>query len=337
MQRSIARDLSSSGLDGAVVVEDLTALKALSSRPGIVASKGGATAFDGLGVQWAWDAGSATTADDKTVVTPTAGAAGRYKKLRGGKWWLESGFTPSYDEAATVLSRALAIDTYGVTLTIPASKQLDLIGLRNGGNDLNFTIGSGASVAGHAFYMRSLLGSDAASNLYGVIGSVTNAGPGVVKAVYGRAVAVSGSTGVLMGAAFGINTIAGLSHATGIQITPDTDGGGVVDELIWATANGAAGTVLANYGLLLQDVAIQLGGAGFQMQAKGAGDFIRLNNSAGNATLFSVDSTGKVDFQSTQSTVGAAGAATALPAQPTGYIPIKIAGVARVIPYYAAS
>lgn len=39
----------------------------------------------------------------------------------------------------------------------------------------------------------------------------------------------------------------------------------------------------------------------------------------------------------TQSTVGAAGGASALPATPTGYIIVNVAGTNRVIPYYAAS
>jgi hypothetical protein len=38
-----------------------------------------------------------------------------------------------------------------------------------------------------------------------------------------------------------------------------------------------------------------------------------------------------------QATVGAAGAATALPAQPTGYLKVSVAGVEMVVPYYAAS
>lgn len=40
---------------------------------------------------------------------------------------------------------------------------------------------------------------------------------------------------------------------------------------------------------------------------------------------------------SVQTTVGAAGAASALPANPTGYLVINVAGTNRVIPYYAAS
>ncbi|MGE0533132.1 MAG: right-handed parallel beta-helix repeat-containing protein [Hyphomonadaceae bacterium] len=46
--------------------------------------------------------------------------------------------------------------------------------------------------------------------------------------------------------------------------------------------------------------------------------------------------TGKrIDLQNSQTTVGGAGAASALPANPTGYIPIKVAGTEYVVPYYA--
>lgn len=46
--------------------------------------------------------------------------------------------------------------------------------------------------------------------------------------------------------------------------------------------------------------------------------------------------TGTIDFKvPTQSTVGTAGGASALPATPTGYIEFKINGTAHVIPYYA--
>jgi hypothetical protein len=48
--------------------------------------------------------------------------------------------------------------------------------------------------------------------------------------------------------------------------------------------------------------------------------------------------TGTVDFKlPTQSTVGSAGGASALPANPSGYIEFKINGTPYVIPYYAKS
>jgi hypothetical protein len=47
--------------------------------------------------------------------------------------------------------------------------------------------------------------------------------------------------------------------------------------------------------------------------------------------------TGTHDFSETQTTVGAAGAATALPANPTGYFVIQVNGTEYVVPYYAKS
>ena len=43
------------------------------------------------------------------------------------------------------------------------------------------------------------------------------------------------------------------------------------------------------------------------------------------------------NFKTTQTTVGAAGGATALPATPTGYIEILVNGVEKVLPYYDPS
>jgi len=58
-----------------------------------------------------------------------------------------------------------------------------------------------------------------------------------------------------------------------------------------------------------------------------------------NADLeLSPGGTGVIDLNTaTQSTVGSAGGASALPGTPTGYIKIKIAGTMRVIPFYDES
>lgn len=47
--------------------------------------------------------------------------------------------------------------------------------------------------------------------------------------------------------------------------------------------------------------------------------------------------TGAHDFPHTQTTVGAAGSASALPANPTGYVLVVIDGTERAIPFYAKS
>lgn len=66
-------------------------------------------------------------------------------------------------------------------------------------------------------------------------------------------------------------------------------------------------------------------------------DSIANDTSDGDISI-STQGTGVVDLNTaTQTTVGSAGAASALPATPTGYIKIKIAGTMRVIPFYDES
>jgi len=63
-------------------------------------------------------------------------------------------------------------------------------------------------------------------------------------------------------------------------------------------------------------------------------DTIQNDTSDGDITI-STQGTGVIDLNTaTQSTVGSAGGASALPATPTGYIKIKSAGTMRVIPFY---
>jgi hypothetical protein len=92
-----------------------------------------------------------------------------------------------------------------------------------------------------------------------------------------------------------------------------------------------------------QDVSI--GGTGVKLTATEANftlaeittlraDTIQNDTSDGDISI-STQGTGVIDLNTaTQSTVGSAGGASALPATPTGYIKIKIAGTMRVIPFY---
>ena len=61
-----------------------------------------------------------------------------------------------------------------------------------------------------------------------------------------------------------------------------------------------------------------------------------VSTNASNADLqLGANGTGVIDIlTATQTTVGSAGGANALPGQPTGYIKIKIGGTLRVIPFY---
>jgi len=64
-----------------------------------------------------------------------------------------------------------------------------------------------------------------------------------------------------------------------------------------------------------------------------------LQNDTSNGDIsISTQGTGVVDFNTaTQTTVGSAGGANALPGTPTGYLEVKIGGTARVIPFYDKS
>ena len=205
--------------------------------------------------------------------------------------------TTTYDELAGTMARVLALDSNGDTLTIPANTQLNYIGVRTNSGTVNSAnnhdIGAGGEVAAYTFYNRSTAASNITSNMYGVIGAVYNAGPGTIKGLYGRAIAETGCTGVIVGGVLGANTVPGINIAAGLQMTFDTDSGRAVDYAIWITSVTATTTKI-NYGILLQDVAVQPGGAGFQMSAKGTGDFLVLKNAAGNANLFAVNSLGKI-------------------------------------------
>lgn len=156
--------------------------------------------------------------------------------------------------------------------------------------------GVGAEVVGYSFQMESTSGSDSGSNMYGVIGQVTNAGPGTTKAIYGRATSAPGSTGTIEGLVSGIQTASTTGSSYGIQISGDTytNSGAVAHSAaLWFTPNDGTSVVKANYGILLAStVQIQAGGAGFHMAAGGAGDFLNLVNGALTTTLFQVDSTG---------------------------------------------
>ena len=61
-----------------------------------------------------------------------------------------------------------------------------------------------------------------------------------------------------------------------------------------------------------------------------------LSTDTSNADLsIGTQGTGVIDLNTaTQTTVGSAGGANALPGQPTGYIKIKVGGTLRVIPFY---
>ena len=97
--------------DYPLTVENLAAIKALTSRPESVLAKTGQAAGT-----WQWVSGSSTTADDALVVQCTAGAAGRYKRVYNGtiqlSWFNSVGDGTTNDRAAFVAADAAGDNTY---------------------------------------------------------------------------------------------------------------------------------------------------------------------------------------------------------------------------------
>ena len=63
-------------------------------------------------------------------------------------------------------------------------------------------------------------------------------------------------------------------------------------------------------------------------------DALEIDTSNGDLSI-NTQGTGTIDFNTpTQTTIGSAGGASAIPGVPTGYLKIKIAGTLRVIPFY---
>jgi len=64
------------------------------------------------------------------------------------------------------------------------------------------------------------------------------------------------------------------------------------------------------------------------------GDVLEIDTSDGDLSI-NTQGTGTIDFNTpTQTTIGSAGGASAIPGAPTGYLKVKIAGTLRVIPFY---
>jgi hypothetical protein len=85
-----------------------------------------------------------------------------------------------------------------------------------------------------------------------------------------------------------------------------------------------------------QDLILEANGTGSVVVDQVAITDNKITTYVSNADLqLDTDGTGLIDILTpTQTTVGSAGGANALPATPTGYIKIKIAGTTRVIPFY---
>lgn len=206
--------------------------------------------------------------------------------------------TPTFTEASNTLYRDTGFDNEGNVTVIPASKRYNYIGIRNGGNANEFQIGAASEVTGLSYYIKSNSSSDATSNLYGVVGSLYNNGPGTTKGLYGRAEAMSGCTGVVMGGILRaqIDTGATPSAAWCLQIGPAGDVTKIANAVIEMDhEQGTIGTPgKAEFGIL-QNPNIGWTQAMIRGVAGGGGDFLRWQAAGGGATLFKVNDAGDVE------------------------------------------
>lgn len=210
----------------------------------------------------------------------------------------EASSTPAFTEAGNTLYRETGFDNGGNLTVIPASKQYNYIGIRNGGGENEFEIGAAGEVTGLSYYMTSKSSSNATSNMYAVAGSLYNEGVGTTKALYGRAEASSGCTGVVMGAVLRtqIDTGATPSAAVCLQIGPAGDLAKIASAIIQLDhEQGTVGTPgKAEFGII-QDVNIGFTQAMIRGVAGGGGDFLRWQSVGGGSALFSVNEAGDAE------------------------------------------
>ncbi len=270
-----------------------------------------------------------------------------------GRIWMLGITAPVFDEATNVIGRGLAFDSLGATISIGAGKQYNFIGIRNGGSDINLTLGaSSAFCSGMSFYLSSQLGSHSSSNLYGVIGDISNYGPGTTKAIYGRVTAKSGMTGSAIAGVFRtqLDTGSTPSGAYCLQVGHAGDITKVLNGVMWISSEEVSGK--AAYGIL-SDINMGYttafirgvaggGGRAFQWQASGGGadlmnilesGQITLAPASANSLMLDLQSGARINFTGTGASA-TAGTAGAPPAQVAQYVLVQVNGIDYKIPVY---
>lgn len=295
----------------------------------------------------------ASVADYDTLANAKTGAGIRpLVDATNGRLWHFGVISPIFDEAANALGRGIAFDNNGTGVTIPASKQWNFIGIRNGSGDINFTIGSGGEASGLTYYMNSTASSHASSNMYGVIGYVANSGPGTTKGLYGRANAKSGMTGDVVGGVFRaqLDTGSNAANSYAIQMGHAGDAAKALTGVVLIDTEAASGQ--AAYGVLSANtmsyttsfIRACTGGGGkfLQWQASGGGidlfhvdqlGMIYTYSQAGNTKMLDLQNGGRINFTATAGSA-TAGASGAPPAQVDQYIKILVGGVEKLLPVY---
>jgi hypothetical protein len=145
------------------------------------------------------------------------------------------------------------------------------------------------------------------------------------------------------------NGIIATNSGGGININPNATGQVTIGgSNVSIPSMLTAGHVYANSRILLGgaakilsavsdgDIVIEANGTGSVVMDKVSITDNKITTHVSNADLqLDTDGTGYLDIRTdTQTTIGSAGGASAMPATPTGYLKIKIGGTLRVIPFY---
>jgi len=145
------------------------------------------------------------------------------------------------------------------------------------------------------------------------------------------------------------NTITATNTNGGVTITPDGNGTVTLNGNFVAVPNELSAEKIAVANTLFMGanakISAEVTGQDIVLETNGTGSVVvdqvsitdnKITTHVSNADLqLDTDGTGYLDIRTdTQTTVGSAGGANALPATPTGYIKIKIGGTLRVIPFY---
>ncbi len=121
--------------------------------------------------------------------------------------------SPTYDLAAGVLGVATLFNSGNQS--IPANKQWNFIGIRDtAGADPTWTLGAAALLQGIYFQPNIDAGSDATSNAYAATLGVTNAGPGIAKALHIVAAGSGTSAGQIIGVNGQVQPVSTNSYAS---------------------------------------------------------------------------------------------------------------------------
>lgn len=265
----------------AYYVDDLAALKALTSRPSVVEMEGGAAAGDGKGRTFYWFAGDTTPTDDDYIVSPTSGDEGRYKAKYVG---VLSGNTSSW---ANILLEKTPGDIANIMYTGNDSAQLTGIYSYNTSSYLG--VSTRISAANDPPRYDGATGGDVPRTAITTL--VTNEGS-----------AKAGVGALLIGYATASNT--SVFGGNPIAITTKTDGtvkltGWEID-IVWpagttAAANDSVGLVINGFNSTHCGQAIYIGtlggglwdnGVGIgNIRDDGAGIFYRNDSDSYPATL----------------------------------------------------